>query len=146
MSLADLSCNTSTWQPPSSKSVVWYRVLAVLHIFCGKIVGFVEKLWVLCIFYILLELLEFGGFPTFLSNSPPGECRACHADQGILLSSAVIPQADAGYAWWAGNARFINLSGAIPLDVQLSLGALSLFWAGTMTLFEVAHLDTLLGS
>ena len=83
--------------------------------------------------------------PKFLEFTT-GECRACHADQGILLSSAVIPQADAGYAWWAGNARFINLSGAIPLDVQLSLGALIVFWAGAMTLFEVAHLDTLLGS
>jgi photosystem II CP43 chlorophyll apoprotein len=29
------------------------------------------------------------------------------------LWSAVIPQSDGGYAWWAGNARLINFSGAL---------------------------------
>jgi photosystem II CP43 chlorophyll apoprotein len=43
-----------------------------------------------------------------------------------------------GFAWWSGNARLINLSGKL-LGAHVSHAGLIVFWAGAMTLFEVAH-------
>jgi photosystem II CP43 chlorophyll apoprotein len=43
-----------------------------------------------------------------------------------------------GFAWWAGNARLINVSGKL-LGAHVAHSGLIVFWAGAMTLFEVAH-------
>ncbi|KAL5644076.1 hypothetical protein ACJX0J_004596, partial [Zea mays] len=54
--------------------------------------------------------------------------------ENLIFPEEVLPpgrdQETTGFAWWAGNARLINLSGPCGLIV---------FWAGAMNLFEVAH-------
>ena len=41
-----------------------------------------------------------------------------------------------GFAWWSGNARFINSSGKL-LGAHIAHAGLMVFWCGAMTLFEI---------
>ncbi|KAF3672013.1 Photosystem II CP43 reaction center protein [Capsicum annuum] len=54
------------------------------------------------------------------------------------LSLAGRDQETTDFAWWAGNARLINLSGKI-LGAHVAHAGLIVFWVGGMNLFEVAH-------
>ncbi|KAK8663750.1 hypothetical protein V6N13_083555 [Hibiscus sabdariffa] len=54
------------------------------------------------------------------------------------LALADRDQETTGFAWWAGNARLINLSGKL-LGAHVAHAGLIVFWAVAMNLFEVAH-------
>ena len=61
-------------------------------------------------------------------------------ESGAATAAASMSAPDQSYPWWQGNARLIERSGQL-LGAHLAQVALIVFWAGAMTLFELAHFD-----
>ncbi|NET36552.1 MAG: photosystem II reaction center protein CP43 [Cyanothece sp. SIO1E1] len=64
--------------------------------------------------------------------------RYYHVETPFNTSFVARDTPTTGFAWWAGNARLIGLSGKL-LGAHVAHAGLIVFWAGAMTLFEVSH-------
>ena len=53
---------------------------------------------------------------------------------------AFVVQSNDPYSWWAGNFRFVDLSGKL-LGAHIAHAGLIILWAGAMTLFELSRFD-----